>query len=249
MEENDEINDEQKGKVKKSKKMWIIIVITCSIIVIAISCIIVGSIMAQKDECSNDLPITPKMDDMIHIDKPILYLYPETTTKLTIKLGYPEKITCSYPKYENEWNVIANPDGTLMDTKTGSTLYALYWEGAGVQEFDKREGFVIKGEDSAEFLEEKLAILGLTPREAEEFIVYWLPKMEANPYNYIRFASLEEINESMPLEFSQKPDTLIRILMQFEGLDEPIEVEEQKLETPQRTGFVAVEWGGTQISK
>ena len=34
-------------------------------------------------------------------------------------------------------------------------------------------------------LEEKLAILGLTERESEEFIVYWLPKLEKNKYNYI----------------------------------------------------------------
>ena len=31
------------------------------------------------------------------------------------------------------------------------------------------------------------------------------------------------------------------------GLDNPIEVEEQQLVTPERTGFVAVEWGGTEI--
>lgn len=249
MQPHNEINKKQ----KEDGKIWILIVIIGSIIAIAIICsIVIRSIVynvIQEDECTNALPINLRKDNIGPWDKPIIYLYPETTTELTVKLGYPEKIICSYPKYENEWNVIANPDGTLVDTKTGRSLYALYWEGTGAQEFDKREGFVIKGEDSAEFLEEKLSILGLTPREAEEFIVYWLPKMEANPYNYIRFASLDEINESMPLEFSQKPDTLIRVLMQFKGLDEPIEVEEQKLETPQRTGFVAVEWGGTQISK
>ena len=96
-------------------------------------------------------------------------------------------------------------------------------------------------------MEEKLAVLGLTERETEEFIVYWLPKLEANKYNYIRFASINEINENMPLEISKQPDSLIRVLMIFKGLDEPITVQEQKLETPERTGFVAVEWGGTEI--
>ena len=87
----------------------------------------------------------------------------------------------------------------------------------------------------------------MTEKESEEFIVYWLPKLEANKYNYIRFASLEDISENMPIEFSKDPDTLIRILMIFKGLDEPIEVEEQILETPVREGFVAVEWGGTEV--
>ena len=92
-----------------------------------------------------------------------------------------------------------------------------------------------------------MAVLGLTEREAEEFIIYWLPKLECNKYNYIRFASIDEINEYMPLDFSVKPDSLIRVLMQYNGLDEYMEVTEQKLETPERTGFVEVEWGGSEI--
>lgn len=71
----------------------------------------------------------------------------------------------------------------------------------------------MKGTDVAEFLEDKLALLGLNEREAEEFIVYWLPKLQENKYNYIRFATMEEINENMPLKFSTEPDSLIRVLM------------------------------------
>ena len=37
-------------------------------------------------------------------------------------------------------------------------------------------------------------MLGLNDREAEEFIVYWLPKLEENKYNLIRFETAEEIN-------------------------------------------------------
>ena len=58
---------------------------------------------------------------------------------------------------------------------------------------------------------------------------------------------MEEINPNMPLEFSVQPDTLIRVLMTFKGLNKPIYVEEQQLEIPKRIGFVAVEWGGTEI--
>lgn len=106
---------------------------------------------------------------------------------------------------------------------------------------------LLKDEDIVEFLEEKLAILGLTEREAEEFIVYWLPKLESNKYNYIRFATLDEINKNMPLEVNPNPDTIIRVLMTFKGLENPINVQEQHLETPDRTGSVVVEWGGTEI--
>ncbi len=179
--------------------------------------------------------------------KPIIYFYPEQTTELNVKLGYPENLTCSYPKYENGWNIIANPDGSLIDINTGRSLYSLYWEGNAKQKISMDEGFVIKGEDTISFLEEKLAILGLNEIEAEEFIVYWLPKLQNNKYNYIRFATIDEINKMMPLEISEKPDSLIRVLMEYKPLDKYIDVKEQELSTPARTGFVVVEWGGAEI--
>lgn len=181
-------------------------------------------------------------------DKPIIYLYPTEETNVNVKLGYEENITVSYPKYVDGWNVIAKEDGTLVDTKTNRNLYALYYESIDKTGYKiEEEGFVVKGEDTIEFLEEKLAILGLNERESEEFIVYWLPKLEANKYNYIRFATDEEIEENMPLIIEPKPDTVIRVLMTFKELKKPIEVKEQELTTPERNGFVTVEWGGTEI--
>ena len=46
---------------------------------------------------------------------------------------------------------------------------------------DFSRGFVVRGSDTAAFLREKLAYMGLTPREYNEFIVYWLPRMQNNP--------------------------------------------------------------------
>ncbi len=184
-------------------------------------------------------------------DKPILYLYPTQETEINVKVRYPDRLTVSYPKYsENGWNVLAKPDGTLSDLSTNRELYCLYYEANNVTDPNLyKDGFIIKGEDSAKFLEEKLKILGLNEREAEEFIIYWLPKLESNKYNYIRFAEEEYINENMPLDIEPKPDTLIRVLMEFKGLDNPIDIKEQKLSSPNREGYVAVEWGGVQLDK
>ena len=181
------------------------------------------------------------------IDKPIIYIYPQEETKVSVKVGYPENLTCTYPKYEDGWDVIASPDGTLKDIKTGRNLYALYWEGIRNKEVKAEDGFVVKGENVASFLEEKLDILGLNDREAEEFIVYWLPILEKNEYNFIRFYEKEEIDDMMPLEINPEPETLIRVLMGWKKLDKNIEVKEQELEKVQRTGYTVVEWGGTEI--
>lgn len=190
----------------------------------------------------------PNDPSLVTVDKPIIYLYPTEEEEVSVKLLNEQSITHSYPKYNNGWKVLASPDGNLKDLNTGRNLYSLYYENTSNIEFNvQKDGFIVKGQDATEFLEEKLEILGLTEREAEEFIIYWLPKLENNKYNYIRFATTEEINANMPLEINPNPDTIIRVLMTFKGLDNPIEVEEQKLISPERTGFVAVEWGGTEI--
>ena len=51
----------------------------------------------------------------------------------------------------------------------------------------------------------------------------------------------------MAIEINPNPDTIIRILMTYKRLENPIQVEEQNLTTPNRDGFVAVEWGETEI--
>lgn len=186
-------------------------------------------------------------------EKPIIYIYPEQETIVNAKLGNPENLTCTYPKYDEDegWKVIAKPNGDLQDLKTEKNYYALYWEGMGTKVYDysnPKEGFIVEGENTAEFLEEKLETLGLNDREKEEFIVYWLPQMEKNKYNYIRFETKDEIEEEMPLEIEPKPDTVIRVLMDWKALDEKIEIEEQKLESVQRNGYTVVEWGGSELN-
>ena len=235
--------EEKNGR--KSFKIKFYVVLAIILIIAVIVCIICSNIKEKKkedDTCKNERFFE------VTIDKPIIYLYPTEETQINVQLGNKEQITCSYPQYTTGWNVIAQPNGDLKDIDTNKNLYSLYYESNNVIEFKvEKDGFVVKGEDSAEFLEEKLKILGLTDREAEEFIIYWLPKLEANKYNYIRFATREEIDANMPLTITPEPDTTIRVLMEYKGLENPIEVEEQKLEKIERKGFIAVEWGGTEI--
>lgn len=180
--------------------------------------------------------------------KPIIYLYPEQTTQVEIKLLNDELLTSSYPKYEKSWNVTAYKDGKLVDNKTGRKLYGLYWEGNNHNGKVKEDGFIVEGKDTIEFLEEKLSDLGLNEYESEEFIIYWLPQLEKNKYNYIRFETEDEINNYMPIEVTPKPDTSIRIVMDYKPLNEKINVKEQTLSTKERKGFTLVEWGGVEIN-
>ena len=163
-------------------------------------------------------------------------------------------LTASYPAYpEQGWRVRVRPDATLTDLDTGRTLYCLFWEGRREEIRRPDSGFIVAGADTAAFLEEKLALLGLNARETEEFILYWLPAMQRNPWNYIRFAGEEEIGRAMPLAIFPAPDRVLRVWMEYTALAErPEGIPEQVLEPVSReelsaSGFYAVEWGGSEF--
>ena len=181
-------------------------------------------------------------------EKPVIYLYPEEETQVNVKLDYDGTLTSTYPSYENGWTVDAAPDGTLTDPSTGRQYYCLYWEGETDTEYDFSTGFCVAGADTAAFLEGALADLGLTEQEANEFIIYWLPRMEGNAWNLISFQTTA-YTDSAVLTIDPVPDTLIRVFMAWQGLDEPVEVEPQTFTAPERTGFTAVEWGGTEVAR
>lgn len=180
--------------------------------------------------------------------KPVIYLYPEEETEVTVSLDFDGTLTSTYPDYGEGWTVTAAPDGTLTDPDTGRTYYCLFWEGVTDAEYDFSTGFCVAGADTAAFLENALARLGLTEREANEFIIYWLPRMEGNPYNLISFQT-DAYTDAAELTIAPAPDTLIRVFMAWKGLDQPVEVPAQELTTPERTGFTAVEWGGAELGK
>ena len=181
--------------------------------------------------------------------KPIIYIYPEYTREIKVKLNYDGVLTHTYPKYNNGWKIIANPDGTLFDAKN-QEYYALYWEGKPNKGYTIDEGFVVPGEQTIDFLENTLSKLGLNRKEANEFIIYWLPKMENNPYNLIHFSSTE-YEEMAKLNITPKPETLIRVMMVFKPLDNSIKIKKQNLNSmsKKRKGFTVVEWGGHPLPK
>ena len=187
--------------------------------------------------CSSDEPVE---------EKPVIYLYPETEQEIEVELDYAGELTCTYPEYQDGWQVVAQPDGTLVDSVTGKEHSYLFWEGKSDVEYDLSKGYVIPGKDTAEFLEMKLYELGLNRKEANEFIVYWLPRMQENTYNLITFKD-EIYKNAAKLEITPNPDSVLRVFMVYRALEEKIEIEEPVLEPFDRNGFTVVEWGGTEI--
>mgnify|MGYP000903245938 CR=1 FL=1 len=210
-------------------------------------------ILCPEDETDNFPSSANGLNDNFHAAesipaKPIIYLYPEKKQDVTVKLDYAGIISAAYPKYDDiihGWKVTAYPDGKIINHDDNKEYSYLFWEGISNQpiNWDLSQGFVVKGEDTREFLQGILAKIGLTPEEYNEFIVYWYPKMKDNKYNLIHFAD-EQYAKTAPLTITPKPDSILRVFMIFKALNEKIEIEPQIFQPFERKGFTVVEWGG-----
>ena len=177
--------------------------------------------------------------------KPVIYIYPEEDMDVEVTVSNPEKLTVTYPKYNDGWKVKALTDGTLID-KNNKKYYALYWDGEGDDSTIKSDGFIVKREDAEKFLEEKLEILGLNEREANEFIMYWLPKLENNKKSLVYFELTDEKEKYNKINIDPKPDSLLRLTIHIKKVNKENKIKEQKIKPFVRNGFTVVEWGGVE---
>ncbi|MCC7522540.1 hypothetical protein IT407_01945 [Candidatus Uhrbacteria bacterium] len=175
--------------------------------------------------------------------KPVIYLYPEEKTNVSVRLPSFINVTVSEPTYPKQgWTTTAHPDGTLV-MPDGSKYGSLFWEGTGVSYKTPTEGWLVKDGEQETFLKETLARLGLNETESKEFMEFWLPLMQDAPYYRVSFI-VSEWSKAAPLYVSPKPTTQIRIFMDWEKRSSPISIQAPKIETPKREGFTLVEWGG-----
>lgn len=181
-------------------------------------------------------------DELLGAEKPVIYLYSDE--ELNVHVETVRDTTLTYPESRNGWDVQLKDNRMFVNEKE---IRALYYEALIPHIFDLSEGFVVHKDEAISFLEEKLAYMGLTELEIYDFIVYWLPYIHENEYTLISFQN-EAYAAYYPLEVSAEPDTELRIYMVMQGLDEPVDIKEQKLSKGKiRSGFTLVEWGGSII--
>ncbi len=172
------------------------------------------------------------------------------------------------------WNVIAKPNGQLQDLQTNLTdckqlettnektkfgqEYALqacqknnypyiYWAGNTSQSYPKiNSGFVVGKENLEASLHAKLIYIGLNQKETQDMLDYWLPQMLSKNKDFYRFSLLQtkKLDQLLPMTVSPKPESAIRVFLDWQELDTPIQITEQKLIQESRNGYTMIEWGG-----
>ena len=232
--QNNQVDDGMKyAKKKLKKKIPVLIAVILALLFGVVYGFISESCFIQ--DINSDVDV-----------KPVIYLYPEEEMNVEIKIPTVD-FTTTYPLYNNGWNIIASPDGTLTDKNNREYNY-LYWEGYTDYQVDLSEGFVVSKNEYIEFLENKLEYVGLSDKEACDFISYWLPLM--NEYEYCLVSFQKDYGEKVKIEYSVEPNNELVVFTAIQGLDAPIQVIEQDLSSYKdflREGFVSVEWGGRFI--
>jgi len=178
--------------------------------------------------------------------KPVVYLYPQKDTLVNVRVA--ANVTESEPTYPvSGWNVLAHPSGQL--DYRGRSYPNLFWEGTGNGIYPNKEGsgFVVAQSELTSTLKSHLTQLGLNTQESADFMEYWQSKLPSSPFVRLTWLDTADMDQLAPLTVSPKPDTSIRIFLDFAPLDKPVSLIPQKLSSPTRDGFTLVEWGGLRI--
>lgn len=208
--------------------------------------IIIDGCMKLDIKLSSNSTFTGK-----YVKKPIIYLYPEKETAIDVKFDFVGKVSTTFPKYDKNWSVIAYPDGKIYDTKTKRFYSSLFWDGVfnfPKEHYNYTDGFVVSKNNLTNFLIQKLEFMGLSTSETNEFIQFWLPLMEKNETNLIHFWINEDYDVFSKNTVNPKPDTSLRIFMEFSEVDGNFKIQPQHLFKTERKGFTLVEWGGSDVS-
>ncbi|MFO0722222.1 MAG: hypothetical protein U1E65_00480 [Myxococcota bacterium] len=175
--------------------------------------------------------------------EPIIYLYPERPQRVRVRV-HGNEITASCPDPGADWTVQAEPGGQLT-TLDGRRVRSLFWEGNAMNYPQPAQGFVVPEEQVVGLLLRVLPDLGLEGQEISDFLEAWAPSLRGAPWYFITFVDAAEIDRVAPLEVEPRPETVIRVLMEYQALARPQAVEPLRLPAPPvRRGFTLVEWGG-----
>jgi len=187
------------------------------------------------DDCS---------EDGILARKPAIYLYPEEDTEVKVTLDINGVFTETIPPYNSGWEVLATKDGKIFTRDMKEGYDYLFWEAQMNHLALPDKGWVVAQENLKGWFDQNLSKLGLNGKEEADFMEYWLDKLSGSEYYEIKLLDQSFWELDAKLSIDPSPDTVIRVILYFIPLDEYKILESPEIQTPERKGFVALEWGG-----
>lgn len=203
------------------------------------------SINARFDNVEIEQPqriqITIIDTSLVFVEKPNIYLYPQTTCNLSVALEFPRggSVIQSIPLYSGGWNVSVEPSG-----KIDRQYDYLFYESKIPDVYQYNSGWIVSRDTLTSFFSNNLLLIGFNKRETSDFIEYWIPRLIDYPYYYIYPQFADEIGKVICLKFSESPDNVLRLFYIIQGTTN----KGRMLPAPtipqfKRTGFAVTEWG------
>lgn len=184
------------------------------------------------------------------VKKPVIYLYPDSDTDVSVDLKAIGNLTFTYPDYSWGWKGTAHPDGSI--DINGALYPYLFWESEQMfNTFDaKTGGFLLEREQVVPSLENYLTDLGFNDKEKTDFITFWAPQLLKYEQVVIQFVLNDSCNAFATLEITPKPQHLNRVYIVWSQTDraKPQLVKPQVLQKLNREGFDVLEWGGIELT-
>jgi len=176
------------------------------------------------------------------VRKPNIYIYPEKETKLKLSLNFPRggHITRSKPKYDLGWKVSVTPDGVI-----NNQYDYLFYECEVPGSYQHKKGWVKTKQNLEEFFNSNLKKAGFNKKEINDFIQYWIPRLDKYQ-KYVIYPQKERlINNLIDFQFTEKPESVLRLFYYIKGVNSsPPDIRPPRdYESFNRKGFTVVEWG------
>ena len=175
-------------------------------------------------------------------EKPNIYIYPQEQMDLDVNIIFPHggEVTASIPNYEDGWkNLSIDLTGKINDEFT-----FLFYESQNPDLNQYHKGWIVAQEDLENFFFQNLTETGFEGQEIIDFTDFWIPILKSYPFYAIYPQYNEQLSRMVELEFSTKPDNLLRLIYAIEGMqDSSLILPEPEIPYFKREGFFVVEWG------
>lgn len=192
-----------------------------------------------KDQGTTE-PAPPDTTGGPIVRKPNIYLYPESSSQVSVRLEFPlgGSIIESIPEYGTGWAVGVQPDGKI----NGRYDY-LYYEAQAPDRYQYTSGWVVHRDTLEQFFVSTMAQAGFSNREIADFIDYWQPLL-ISPLYEVYPQTTRVLDGLITLRVDPAPANQLRLFFVIQ----PAGPESAHLATPvvspiERSGFFLAEWG------
>ena len=87
-------------------------------------------------------------------------------------------------------------------------------------------------------------------KHIKDFLEFWMPRMPTTSYVRLSWLNTEQMNQLAPLHITPRPDTMIRVFLDFSGqATADTTLTPQTLTSIPRDGFTVIEWGGLLLGQ